>query len=66
MKPRYKVYDIYDFYREFLSYCNTLAEVKEVVQKRREDTDDECMCIYVELDPKTDKYKLSESKIVFV
>ena len=66
MKPRYKVYEIYDFYREFLSDCNTLAEVKEIVRKRMDDTDGECTCIYVELNPETGKYKYSESKIVFV
>ena len=66
MKPLYKVYDIYEYQREVLGYGNTLAEVKEIVRKRMDDTDGECTCIYVELNPETGKYKFSESKMVFV
>lgn len=66
MKPLYKVYDIYEYQREVLGYCNTIAEVKEIVRKRMDDTDGECECVYAELNPETGKYKFSESKMVFV
>lgn len=65
MKPKYKVYDIYDL-TEVLGYCNTIAEVKDLARQRIEDTDGECECVYAELNPETGKYKFSAYKEIMV
>lgn len=65
MKPRYKVYDTYDFI-EVLGYCNTIAEVKKLTRQRIDDTDGECACVYSELNPETGKYKFSDYKEIMV
>lgn len=65
MKPRYKVYDTYEN-TEYIGGSNTMNGVKKIVRKRIKDTDDECQCVYVELDPATNKYDLANYKLMLI
>ena len=55
MKTRYKVIDTYEEPID-LGGSNTIEGVKRIVRKRIKDTDDECQCVYEELEPATNTY----------
>lgn len=65
MKPRYKVFDTYEE-PEYLGGGNTMKEVKKIVRKRIKDTDDECQCVYAELDPSTNTYDWKNYKLMLI
>ena len=62
---KYKVYDLYEG-RTTLGYADTMAEVRQIARKQAEDTDDECFCVYAELNPRTNKYNIFEEEIIYI
>ena len=62
---KYKVYDLYEG-KMSLGYADTMSEVRNIVREQAEETDNECYCVYAELNPETNKYKFSEAKPVYI
>lgn len=61
MKPKFKVYDIYEG-KEVLGYAENLQEVHKLKNKRIGDTDGECYVVYAQLNPESGKYTFSKYK----
>lgn len=61
MKPKYRVYDIYEE-KEAIGYADNIQGVRKIKRERIEDTDGECCVVYAELNPENGKYKFSQYK----
>ena len=65
MKTRYKVIDTYEVPID-LGGSNTIEGVKRIVRKRIKDTDDECQCVYAELEPATNTYDWKNFRLMLI
>lgn len=60
---KYKVFDLYE-YKECIGYADNIQEVKKLAKERYNDTDGECSIYYAELNPVTQKYKVTNAKFL--